>query len=285
MQKFKKRKIPQLLASSLALMAVPIPAAFAAQSGALEEVVVTARKRAESIQDAPLAISAFSGDALLEAGVSNLADITEMVPNLQINRPSRDATVYIRGVGPTRGATNVTELSVGVYLDDVFLLKPHGQLLDLAEVESVQVLRGPQGTLFGKNTTGGALLVTTVKPAEEFGGYGQVRAGNEGQFNVQGSVDVPITDTLLSSLTVTSVQADGGWKDPNDGTDLSNDDRIGAFAQLRWLAGLCGHQSRGADPGPGVNRALHRLCRACGFLRGRQRFGGALFPAAARVQA
>ena len=150
MQKFKKRKIPQLLASSLALMAVPIPAAFAAQSGALEEVVVTARKRAESIQDAPLAISAFSGDALLEAGVSNLADITEMVPNLQINRPSRDATVYIRGVGPTRGATNVTELSVGVYLDDVFLLKPHGQLLDLAEVESVQVLRGPQGTLFGK---------------------------------------------------------------------------------------------------------------------------------------
>ena len=236
MQKFKKRKIPQLLASSLALMAVPIPAAFAAQSGALEEVVVTARKRAESIQDVPLAISAFSGDALLEAGVSNLADITELVPNLQINRPSRDATIYIRGVGPTRGATNVTELSVGVYLDDVFLLKPHGQLLDLAEVESVQVLRGPQGTLFGKNTTGGALLVTTIKPSDEFGGYGQVRAGNEGQFNVQGSVDLPISDTLLSSLTVTSVQADGGWKDPNDGTDLSNDDRIGAFAQLRWLA-------------------------------------------------
>ena len=73
---------------------------------------------------------------------------------MQISRPARDANIYIRGVGPTRGATNATQLSVGVYLDQVFLLKPQGQLLDLAAIESVQVLRGPQGTLFGKNTTG-----------------------------------------------------------------------------------------------------------------------------------
>jgi len=73
---------------------------------------------------------------------------------LQISRPARDANIYIRGVGPTLGATNATQLSVGVYLDQVFLLKPQGQLLDLAAIESVQVLRGPQGTLFGKNTTG-----------------------------------------------------------------------------------------------------------------------------------
>jgi iron complex outermembrane recepter protein len=236
MKEFKKRQISAVVMSVAAMCSFPIPAAVAQEGMALEEVIVTARRRAESLQDAPLSVSALTGDSLMDAGISNLADITEMVPNLQISRPARDANIYIRGVGPTRGATNVTELSVGVYLDDVFLLKPHGQLMDLAEVESVQVLRGPQGTLFGKNTTGGALVVTTVKPIDEFGGFAAVTAGNDGRFNVQASVDVPLTDTLLSKLTVTSVQADGYFKDPVHGTELSDENRIGGLLQLRWLA-------------------------------------------------
>lgn len=236
MKVFKRRQIPAIILSGAALFTVPIPAALAQEGIYLEEVIVTARKRAESLQDAPMAVSAFTGESLRDAGISNLADITELVPNLQINRPSKDANIYIRGVGPTRGATNVTELSVGVYIDDVFLLKPHGQLMDLAEIESVQVLRGPQGTLFGKNTTGGALVLTTVKPSEEFGGYGQVTGGNDGRLNVQASIDVPITDTFLSKLTVTSTQADGIDKDPVHGTELSDEDRKGVLLQLRWLA-------------------------------------------------
>jgi iron complex outermembrane receptor protein len=203
---------------------------------ALEEVVVTARRRAESLQDAPLAVTAITGDSLRDAGITNLADITELVPNVQINRPSRDANVYIRGVGPARGATNVTELSVGVYIDDVFMLKPHGQMIDLAEIESVQVLRGPQGTLFGKNTTGGAMVVTTVKPAEEFGGYAQITVGNDDRLNGQVSVDVPLSERWLSKLTVTSVKIDGFFRDPVHGTELSDEDRLGAALQLRWLA-------------------------------------------------
>ena len=147
--------LPAALLCSATLFSIPVPLALAQENLALEEVLVTARRRVESLQDAPLAVTALTGEALLDAGISNLADITEIVPNLQVSRPARDANIYIRGVGPSRGATNVTELSVGVYIDDVFLLKPHGQLMDLAEVESVQVLRGPQGTLFGKNTTGG----------------------------------------------------------------------------------------------------------------------------------
>jgi len=239
MQKFQKRKISAMFLSGATLLSMQGPAALAQgnDSGfALEEVIVTARKSAESLQDTPIAVSVLSGDALKDAGITNLADITEQVPNLQITRPSRDANVYIRGVGPTRGATDVTELSVGVYIDDVFLLKPKGQLMDLAEVESIQVLRGPQGTLFGKNTTGGAMLVTTVKPMEEFGGYGQVTAGNDGRLNVQASVDVPFTDKLLSKLTVTSVKADGFFQDPIHGDELSDEDRLGALLQLRWLA-------------------------------------------------
>ena len=119
MNTFELRSIPSLLLSCIVTSTVLVPTALAAGSSALEEVIVTARKREESLQDTPLAVSAFTGAALLKAGVSNLADITELVPNLQISRPARDANIYIRGVGPTRGATNVTELSVGVYLDPV----------------------------------------------------------------------------------------------------------------------------------------------------------------------
>lgn len=223
-----------LCALSTAVLLTSAPQVYAQNGLMLEEVLVTARKRAESLQDAPLAVSAFNGDALADAGISNLADVTELVPNLQISRPSRDSSIYIRGVGPARGATNVTELSVGVYIDDVYLLKPQGQMMDLAEIEQVQVLRGPQGTLFGKNTTGGAMLVTTVKPTDEFGGYVQVTAGNQGRLNAQGSIDVPLGENFLSKLTVTSVKSDGFFKDPVHGTELSDDDRLGALLQLRW---------------------------------------------------
>ncbi len=235
MKKHQKRNIPALLLCGATLFLVPALPALA-QVGVLEEVIVTARKRAESLQDAPLAVSALTGDALLDAGITNLADITEQVPNLQISRPSRDANVYIRGVGPARGATNVTELSVGVYIDDVFMLKPYGQMMDLAEIESVQVLRGPQGTLFGKNTTGGAMVITTIKPREEFGGYGQVTVGNDNRLNVQASVNLPITSSLLSKLTVTSVRSDGFFKDPVHGDELSDENRLGVALQFRWLA-------------------------------------------------
>ncbi len=233
---FKKRSISAAILTGASLLSLPIPAALAQEGLVLEEVLVTARRRVESIQDAPLAITAIGSDMLRDAGIDNLADVTELVPNLQISRPARDASIYIRGVGPTRGATNVTELSVGVYIDDVFLLKPHGQLMDLAEVESVQVLRGPQGTLFGKNTTGGAMVVTTVKPAEEFGGYAKATIGNDGRRNIQASIDVPVSDSFLTKLTITDVEADGIGQDPVHGTELSDENRQGILLQTRWLA-------------------------------------------------
>jgi len=236
MKLIRKHCLSYSLLATAIVSSVQIPAAVAQSSMVLEEVLVTARRRSESLQDAPLAVSAISGESLRDAGITNLADITELVPNVQINRPSRDANVFIRGVGPARGATNVTELSVGVYVDDVFLLKPQGQMIDLAEVESIQILRGPQGTLFGKNTTGGAMVVTTVKPAEEFGGYTQVTVGNDDRLNAQVSVDVPLSDRWLSKLTLTSVKVDGFFRDPVHGTELSDEERLGAALQLRWLA-------------------------------------------------
>ena len=225
-----------LLSLAVALSMQPVESVEAETGLALEEIIVTARRHAESLQDAPLAVSVLTGEVLRDVGITNLADITERVPNLQISRPSRNANVYIRGLGPTRGSGNVTELSVGVYVDDVFLLKPHGQIIDLAEVESIQVLRGPQGTLFGKNTTGGALVLTTVKPAPDFGGFARLSAGNDGRFNAQAGLDMPLRDGLLGKLTVSRVRADGFFRDPVHGTELSDENRLGGLLQMRWLA-------------------------------------------------
>ena len=236
MTNIPKFQLYPVLLSLAALSPLPAAALSVENGLTLEEVTVTARRHVESLQDAPLAVSALSGDALRDIGITNLADITELIPNLQVSRPSRDVNLHIRGIGPTRGAGNITELSVGVYIDDVFLLKPQGQLIDLAEVESVQVLRGPQGTLFGKNTTGGALVITTVKPGQEFAGFLQLSSGNGGRFDARGTVNAPLNDTLFSKLTISSARADGFFQDPVHGIELSDENRLGALLQLRWLA-------------------------------------------------
>ncbi|WP_372764699.1 TonB-dependent receptor plug domain-containing protein, partial [Litorivivens sp.] len=127
-------------------------------SAALEEVIVTARRRAENIQETPIAVTAISGEALRDQGIVNTSELTKSVPSLQINE-GQSNQIYIRGIGERSGFARV-DPTVGVYLDDLFLPRTDGQLLDTVDVRSIQVLRGPQGTLFGKNTTGGALVLT-----------------------------------------------------------------------------------------------------------------------------
>jgi iron complex outermembrane receptor protein len=133
-----------------------------AASGTLEEVLVTARKRSESMQDIPIAVSAISAEDLRDRGISNTSELTKSVPSLEI-RKGQANQIYIRGIGERTGFARV-DPTVGVYLDDLFLPRSDGQLLDTVDIRSIQVLRGPQGTLFGKNTTGGAMVVSLLKP-------------------------------------------------------------------------------------------------------------------------
>ena len=133
-----------------------------AQAVMLEEVLVTARKRTESLQETPVAVTALDADALREAGVRNLADLNQIAPNIDVavaNGTAPLASIYIRGVGQRNTGANI-DSGVGIYIDDMYVGRPDGALLDLNDVQSVQVLRGPQGTLFGKNTTGGAPQAT-----------------------------------------------------------------------------------------------------------------------------
>lgn len=221
------------LLPALSLFLIPIAPSMPAFGQVLEEVVVTARKREENIQETPLAVTALSGKDLRDQGVDNVQDLSRSVPSLQINK-GQSNQIYIRGIGERTGFVRV-DPTVGVYLDDLFLPRADGQLLDTVDVESLQVLRGPQGTLFGKNTTGGALVLSLAKPDNEFYGYIEGGLGNFDQRSVRGTVNVPITDNFYTRYTVNINKRDGFSEDRSDG-DTAQEDAKSFLFQTRWDA-------------------------------------------------
>jgi iron complex outermembrane recepter protein len=166
------------------------------------EIVVTAQRRRTNLQQTPISITAVSGEALRERGVVDLAGVAETTPNLQLTTSgngsggSSFAQVFIRGVGqPDFILTK--DPAVGIYVDGVYLARAPGALLELLDIERVEVLRGPQGTLFGKNTAGGAISVITKQPEGETSGVAELRAGTYARRDVSGSFQVPLVDNHL----------------------------------------------------------------------------------------
>ncbi|MCZ6831193.1 MAG: TonB-dependent receptor, partial [Gammaproteobacteria bacterium] len=204
----------------------------------LEEVIVTARKRQESLQQTPVAVTALNAAALRDAGVRNLYDLNQIAPNIEVQSANGNAplaNIYIRGIGQRNTGPNI-DSGIGIYIDNVYIGRPDGALLDINDIASVQVLRGPQGTLFGKNTTGGALVFTTNRPQEEFEGSVELRVGNYSKFDSSTMLNVPLTDTLLSRVSVTTTSRDGYIDNHFDGEEYMDEDRINVIGQLRWLA-------------------------------------------------
>jgi len=160
---------PYAMCCAIAASTSMLPLPSAAQTATLEEVVVTARKRQETLQDAPLAISALSGDQLRTEGLRNLSDLARVIPNLDVATDAQ-AQIYIRGVGARNPSINY-DSGVGIYVDGAYLSRMQGGLLDNVDIANVQVVRGPQGTLFGKNTTGGAIIYTTNRPVDAWEGF------------------------------------------------------------------------------------------------------------------
>lgn len=207
----------------------------------LEELVVTARRREEGLQSAPIAISAFSGETLDYRGVTRLDEIVSFVPSLTLeNNPafggsSNSAAIFLRGVGQ-KDFLPTTEPGVGLYLDGVYIARSVGGILDLVDIERLEVLRGPQGTLFGRNTIGGAINVTTVKPDpnEAFGGKVSAAIGTDDRLNLSGSVMLPISDTFAARASIASFTQDG-YVDRTDGTDLGDDDTVTGRVAFAWL--------------------------------------------------
>ncbi len=204
----------------------------------LEEVIVTARKVEENLQDTPIAITAYTGDALAERQVFSTNALDQVVPNLQFadNAPlagnNSSSQVFIRGIGQT-DPTSTVDPGVGFYIDDIYIGTAVGGTMTLRDVASVQVLRGPQGTLFGRNTIGGAILLTTKDPGGEFGGTLRTGVGSDSLLDGFVAVDVPFSETLRSRISFGVRQQDGYVK-RTDGTDLGDTDTYSALAKFVW---------------------------------------------------
>jgi iron complex outermembrane receptor protein len=204
----------------------------------LEEVFVTARKRVESLQETPVAVTAMGAEALREAGIASITDLQGSVPSLQFGESgSKTPAIFIRGVGQ-REATSVLDPGVGVYLNGIYIARQDGQLLDTVDTESIQVLRGPQGTLFGKNNTGGAILVNTIAPdTQEVSGSALVNVGNFGRKDLKLSGNVPLADGRAAMrVALNSRRLDGYFDNVNGSGDFADEDRLALSARFLWLA-------------------------------------------------
>lgn len=252
----------------LALLALSaLPAQAQQQEGAdslLEEIVVTARKRAETVQEIPLALSAIDSQALERNGINGLADLPAHVPSLTLyaaRGTSSTATAYIRGVGQSDPLWGV-EPGVGIYLDDVYLARPQAALLDMLDVERVEVLRGPQGTLYGRNTIGGAIKYITRKPSEEFTGQFDLAAGSYDQRDLRLALSGPLTESLLASVAFGSFNRDGYGENLDTGADVSDKNLDTLRANITWLASdkvsvaLAGDLTRDRSEVRGAQRML-----------------------------
>lgn len=202
-------------ALALSLNASPVAAEDSEGFFNLEEVVVTARKREESLQDTPIAVSAFSSRDMEIRGATDVTDIGAAAPNVSIESSagvgglSSAPTVFIRGMGQSDFVVNA-DPAVGVYVDGVYVARSIGSLMDLMDLERAEVLRGPQGTLFGRNTIGGAISLVSKKPSTE-GVEGKVGAtiGENGYYQLDGMVNLPISEQLAARGSVFKRERDG----------------------------------------------------------------------------
>ena len=225
---------------------LPAAAQDAPRAAGLEEVVVTAQRREESLQDTPIAITAFTAGKMSDLGVFDVSQVADFAPNVTIQKqPSSNSNmnINIRGVGQNETALTA-DPKVGFYIDGVFMSKTVGAVFDVADLERIEVLRGPQGTLFGRNSTGGAVNVTTKKPSGELGAKVEGSVGNFGYERYGASVDLPAVANVAAKLSYNRMQSDG-WAD-NDyrGTpqqpatsveeNLGSEDNEAWRIALRW---------------------------------------------------
>ncbi len=211
----------------------------AASEELLEEVLVTARRRSEKLQDVPIAITALSAETLDRRQVLNTVDLDRVTPSMQftsygqLSGNNSAAVVFIRGVGQI-DPTPAVDPGVGIYVDDVYMGRSVGGAMDFFDIENIQVLRGPQGTLFGRNTIGGAVLINTVIPGDEFEGRVHARVGDDSLWEVFGAVTLPASEDLSFRLAAGARQRDGYVTRVYDGQDLGNEDVVSLRGTMRW---------------------------------------------------
>jgi len=208
------------------------------QQKASEEIVVTARKREENIQEVPVAVTVVTSDKLEEDATADISELQTEVPNLAIyqgRNQSTTLTVFLRGIGQADPLWGV-DPGVGLYIDDVYMARPQGALLDVYDVERIEVLRGPQGTLYGKNTIGGAIKYVSKTLTDKTSGSISISPGTQSNFDVRASVGgALIPEKLRGKIAIASLRHDGYGENLLTGRDVSNRNTLALRGALDWL--------------------------------------------------
>ncbi|WP_292064935.1 TonB-dependent receptor [Brevundimonas sp. UBA7664] len=237
------------------------------EAAGLDDVIITARRTEESVQTTPLSVTAFSGEALERQGAQQVTDLQGAVPNLNIvqGRGSSNATnIYIRGIGQP-DALQTFDPAVGVYVDDVYYSRIRGTQFDLLDLERIEVLRGPQGTLYGKNTIGGALKLVSRRPGQEFRARGSVAYGDYDMIDIQAAVSGPLSDTMAFGLSALHSERGGYVTNPTTGEEYNDKNTNAVRGTFAWdpaanlridITGDYSHDDAGLTVGQATNSLI-----------------------------
>ena len=220
-------------------LAQPPSETSASEAESSGDIVVTARRREESVQDVPLAISVIGGEHIDSTGSFNVGRLQQLTPTLQFYSSNpRNTAVNIRGIGAPFGLTNDgIEQGVGIYVDDVYYSRVASATFDFLDVARIEVLRGPQGTLYGKNTTAGAINIQTNQPSFTAEGRVEATIGNLGFKQVKAALSGPLGENVAARLALSGTSRRGTIFNVATGTFINEQDNIGLRGQVLWQAG------------------------------------------------
>ena len=228
------KQLHKILLSSVAATAVfgsaaPAMAQSADDGASSDEIIVTARFKNETLQDVPQAISAFDERSLKSVAARDITDLAPSTPNISIQPVatfSNSAAIYIRGLG-AQGIESTEESPVGISLDGVFITRPVATMLDTFDLDRVEVLRGPQGTSFGKNSLAGGIAAYTKNPGRDWGVQAEVTVGNYGRMDARAAVDMPLIEDKLAVRLVASKETyDGFFTNRYNGQKVGGQDKM-----------------------------------------------------------
>ena len=206
----------------------------------LEEVTVTAQKREQAVQNVPVSITTFTGIELENLSLTDVSGIAAYTPNMEWDPAwlgsANFGSLYIRGVGQAANfQERSTDPAVGLYVDGVYIGRALGSVMGILDIHQVEVLRGPQGTLFGKNATGGAVNIRTTRPLDEFSVWAELTTGNDSRVDLRAIANAPLTDKLLTRISASSLNRDGYGVSLQDGTEFGGINTDYVRGAMRWL--------------------------------------------------
>ncbi len=215
----------------VAALASPV----AVQAVELEEIVVTAQKREQNLQDVSAAVSAFGGEELATSQINNIEDLQVMLPGLTFGNDFNFAKIFVRGVGMSSSFAGI-DPSVALHVDGAVISQAAAQFTSLYDLERVEVLRGPQGTLYGRNATGGSINLITAKPTEEFEAYSRLTVGGDDMNIVgEGAISGPLSETVRGRIAMRYHNRDGFGEHTGTGKDIDDANKLGVRGQLNFL--------------------------------------------------